>query len=150
MSKLTEVQQKFLKQLFGPSMGNAKDASKTVIGTEDYSSLMTDELTIAIRKRADSELALNVPKAVFIISKIMDDPESHPFMDKLHRVAADVLDRAGLSKQERVGNNMITVGVVMMPSKSIMPEPPTLENTPTNLLPQLRTEPLNAIQAPRT
>lgn len=148
MSKLSTIQQKFLSELFGAALGNAKLAAKNALGSEDYSSILTPELISEIKQRADKELALQTPKAVFIISKMLDDPENAPFMDKLHKVAADVLDRAGISKQERAGSSMLTVGVVMLPSKAVLPEPPTIENEKKNDGPVLLTAPidLNAIQ----
>lgn len=141
--RLSPTQTAFLNNLFGVCNGNLKQAAKLTTGSDEYSGLLTDELTFAIKKRADTELALNVPKAVYIISKMLDDPEGAPFMDKLHKVAADILDRAGLSKQERAGNNMLTVGVVMLPSKAALPEPPTIENQVKQTGPTLLTQPIN-------
>ena len=125
--QLSPTQTEFLKNLFGVASGNLKQAAKLTINSEDYSSLLTDELTSAIKKRADAELAASVPRAVNVIQQMLNDPESVMFMDKLHKIAADVLDRAGLSRQERAGNNMMTVGVVLIPNKASLPEPPTIE-----------------------
>lgn len=124
MTKLTATQTEFLRQLFGPCSGNLKQASKAAIGSEDYSVLMTDEVLEAIKRRADNELVLNVPKAVFIMQKMLDEPESMVFLEKLHKVAADILDRAGLAKQERPNSGAMQVGIVMLPTKAALPEPP--------------------------
>lgn len=132
MAKLTATQEAFLKQLFGPCSGNLKTASKAVIGSEDYSQLMTDELLTAIKSRADSELILSVPKAVYIMQKLLD-PEDGSFFasDKLHKIAGDILDRAGLSRQERPTHNSTTIGIVMLPNKALLPVPPKqLESVP--------------------
>lgn len=127
MAKLSATQETFLKCLFGPANGNLKAAAKATFGTEEYQDILTDELLDAIKKRADNQLTLNVPKAVFIMQKILDEPESFMFMDKLHKVAADILDRAGLSKKERGGNNTSVIGIVMLPNKMQLPEPPQVE-----------------------
>lgn len=127
VARITPTQQEFLKILFGKAAGNLKTAAKEILGTEDYSDLLTDELLNAIKRRADSELTMNVPKAIFIMQKMLDEPESMLYMDKLHKVAADILDRAGVSKQERPSNNTMTVGIVMLPNKIPLTEPVLIE-----------------------
>lgn len=123
MAKLTQTQHEFVKALFGAALGNLKTAAK-MVGVDDYSVLMTEELTEAIKKRADTELVMNVPKAVQMMNKILNDPDSVPYMDKLHKVAADILDRAGLAKQERPNSGGATIGLVFLPDKKSLPEPP--------------------------
>lgn len=125
--KLSPTQAAFLKALFGEAQGNMKLACKEVTGSEDYQLLLTEELIDAIKRRSDQELQLNSARAVFILGKIMDDPESVLYADKVAKVATEVLDRAGLSKRERAGNNQTVVGVVFLPNKTPLPEPPMLE-----------------------
>lgn len=126
-ARLSPTQLDFLRHLFGKANGNLALAAKEAIGTEDYSQLLTDELLDAIKKRADDELVLNIPKAVFIMSKMLSEPEGMLYSDKLHKVAADVLDRAGLSKRERPSSGNVTVGIVLLPNKQMLPEPPNHE-----------------------
>lgn len=123
MAKLTSTQHEFLTFLFGPALGNLTVAAE-MVGIKDYSVLMTEELTEAIKKRADAEIAMNVPRAVHMINKILTDHENVPYMDKLHKVCADVLDRAGISKQERPNSGGAAIGLVFLPDKKALPEPP--------------------------
>jgi hypothetical protein len=133
MQKLTETQHEFVKALFGPAAnGNLNSAAKE-IGIDDYTMLMTQELIEAIKKRADMELVMNVPKAVHVMSKILNNPEEIGFMDKLHKVAADVLDRAGISKQERPQAAGTNIGLVFLPDKKLLPEPPSDETIDQNI-----------------
>lgn len=124
MAKLTTTQLDFIKHLFGKANGDMKKASFLAIENEDYSGLLTDELLDEIKRRADQELILNVPKAIFIMNKMLSEPESMPFLEKLHKVSADILDRAGLSKRERPSSSNMTVGVILLPNKAKLPELP--------------------------
>lgn len=124
MAKLTSLQQEFIKALFGPAMGNLKAAAKAC-GLDDYSDLMTDELSEEIKKRADKELVMNVARATYVINQMLNEAEGGVFFsEKLHKVATDILDRAGISKQERPHHAGVTVGLVFLPNKNILPEPP--------------------------
>jgi len=123
-ARLSPVQQEFLKQLFGPCLGNVRKAAEAVCGTDDYTQFMTEEMSEAIKKRADQELVFNVPKAVATMQKILDDPDNTPYMDKLHKVAADILDRAGLSKVDRNVKGSTQIGLVLLPSLNPNPEQP--------------------------
>lgn len=132
--KLSAVQKLFLKTLFGKAQGDLKKASAE-LGFDDYSQLMTDEFIDAIKKRADNELMLSVPRAIYIINKMITDEDGGMFVsDKLHKVCADVLDRAGLSRRERASSGSTTIGLVFLPSKNALPEPPTIENQPVKML----------------
>lgn len=134
MAKLTATQEVFVKNLFGPANGNLKTAAQAAIGSEDYSQLMTDDLLQYIKSRADNELVLNVPKAIYIMQKMLDETDGSYFVnDKLHKVAADILDRAGISRQERPQHQTTAIGVIFLPNKAALPTPPqqeviTLEN----------------------
>lgn len=141
-NKLSPTQNLFIKELFGNCHGNVKNAAKAVLGTEDYSSLMTDDLIEAIRGRADAELALQAPKAIHTITRMLEEPENMMFMDKLHKVCADVLDRIGVSKQERHTVGQVAIGIVLLPTKEKLPEPPTIEHSQTIEGPILLTRPV--------
>ena len=124
MAKLSPVQAEFLKQLFGPALGDLKKAAE-LAKIDDFQHILTDDLVEAIKTRADTEIALNVPKAVFRINQMLNEPETVPFIEKLHKVCTDVLDRSGLSKAERPNASGATIGLVYLPSKKPLPEPPS-------------------------
>lgn len=127
MARLSALQEDFLKELFGVHAGDIKKAAAAV-GVSDYSTLMTDEMTNAIRTRADNELIFNAAKAVYTMSKILENPEGVPYFDKLHKVAADVLDRAGLGKVDRSVKGATAIGLVFLPDLKPVPQPPEEEN----------------------
>lgn len=124
-SKLTDLQQKFLKNLFGAALGDTTLACE-MTGIADYQDLMTDDLIEEIRTRADQNLSMNVPKAVFLIQKMLANSEDGSMFvsEKLHKVATDLLDRVGLSKKERPNSGGTTLGLVFLPAKASLPLPP--------------------------
>lgn len=122
--KLTPIQTEFINILFGKAMGSVKVACE-ICGIEDYLTILTDGLIEAIRTKADQALALSVPRAVHVIQKMLDTEEGSVFVsEKLHKVAIDVLDRVGLSKKERPSSGGTTIGLVFLPNKMPLPEPP--------------------------
>lgn len=122
--KLSALQHEFLKQLFSVAQGNMPTAAKAV-GLDDYGILLDDAMVEAIKTRADKELAGNIPRAVYVINKMLEDDGSGMFVsDKLHKVATDILDRAGLSKQERPQTGSQQMGLIFLPNKIPLPEPP--------------------------
>lgn len=129
MANLSNIQKAFLVELFGPSMGSLKTAAKVVLGTEDYSSILTDDLLAAIRKRGDAEIVAHIPKAIHTLSKMLENPEQSMYMDKLQKIASDILDRAGIVKKEAARNDNLTIGVVLLPAKGKLPEPPTIDQS---------------------
>lgn len=136
-SKLSPTQLAFVNELYGSSMGDFKQAAKKVIGSEDYHSLMTDDLLAEIKRRGDAQLTMNVPKAIHVISQMLENPAETLFLDKLHKIAADILDRAGISKQERPQHSTMQIGIVLLPTKTVLPEPPTIEGVAHTLAPVL-------------
>ena len=129
--KLTPLQQDFLTQLFGKACGNLTTAAEAV-GVEDYSILMTEELIEAIKKRADNEIALNVPRAIFTMQNMLTNPNETFNMDKLTKLCTEFLDRAGLGKVERSGGGGLKIGLVILPDKLMLEEPEveTIEANP--------------------
>jgi len=124
MAKLSQLQHEFIRQLFGASQGNVKAAAKAV-GVEDYSTLFTNELVEELKLRADREMALNIPRAVYVISKMINEEDGALFFnEKLHKVCADLLDRQGLAKQERPNSGATSIGLIFMPNKQELPPPP--------------------------
>jgi len=142
MAKLTEIQNQFIKELFNDSLGDVKEAAKKVLGTEDYSSLLTDELIAEIQKRSEVEIALQAPKAIHTLSQMLKNPEGSFFIDKLSKVAQDILDRAGVSKKEAKQSSQMTIGVVLLPSKTVLAEPPAIEQGKTIEGPVLLSSPV--------
>lgn len=137
VSKLSPTQLAFIKELYGNSLGNLKEASKKVLGSEDYDSLMTADLIAEIKRRGDEQLALNVPKAIHVITQMLENPGETLFLDKLHKIAADLLDRVGLAKSERPQTSTLQIGIVLLPTKVALPEPPTIEGVAHTLAPML-------------
>ena len=142
MAKLSPTQQIFIKELFGAAMGDLSLAADKAIGTADYSSLMTDELLAEIRKRADAEILMQAPKAVYTISKILANPEGSFYIDKLAKICGDVLDRAGISKKEQSSGSQMQIGIVFLPAKQQLPEPPALESIAAIQEPRLLQKPV--------
>lgn len=136
-SKLSPTQLAFVNELYGSSMGNLKEAAKKVTGSEDYNSLMTDDLIAEIKRRGDMQIAMSVPKAIHVISQMLENPSETLFLDKLHKIAGDLLDRAGLSKSERPQHSTMQIGIVLLPTKVALPEPPTIEGVAHTLAPML-------------
>lgn len=135
MAKLTATQESFLKALFGSCAGNLKAAAKEATGSEDYTSFIDENLLQALKRRADQEVVLSSAKAAFILQRIMDNPEDLLFFKDVAKVASDILDRSGISRQERMAGGGSVIGLVMMPMKAILPDPPsqealTIESTP--------------------
>lgn len=127
---LSVPQLAFVNALYGPARGNLKEAAKIATGAEEYIQLMDDVLLDAIKKRADNELTLSVPKALYVMTTALDKPEDAFFIDKLHKIAADILDRAGVSKQERPSQSTQMIGIVMLPAKAALPAPPPPPDAP--------------------
>lgn len=128
--KLTPLQQEFLKVLFGPvCQGNLKDAANE-LGITDFDDLLTPELTSAIKSRADHEITLNVPRAIFVMRNMLDNPNSSFNMDKVTKLCTEFLDRAGLGKVERASEGGLKIGLVILPNKIVLQEPEneTIEN----------------------
>jgi hypothetical protein len=136
-SKLSPTQIQFVKELYGSSMGNLKEAAKKVIGSEDYEGLLTADLIAEIKKRGDEQLAMSVPKAIYVLTNMLENPGETLFLDKLSKIAQDLLDRAGLSKNERPQTSTLQIGIVLLPTKVALPEPPTIEGVAHTLAPML-------------
>lgn len=124
-AKITATQAAFLNYLFGAGCGDLNATAKA-LGYEDYSHLLTAEFIEEVKKRADQQLAMNVPRAVHVLSKMLHDGDAF-VNDKLAKVAADILDRSGISKQERPSASGTTIGLVFMPDKKQLPEAPREE-----------------------
>lgn len=123
MAKLTTLQNDFLTALFGPAAGSLAEAAKAT-GVSDISQLMTEEFAAEIKRRADNEMLFNVPKAIHVMKNMLENPQAVMNMDKLLKVATEFLDRAGLSKQERGLSGQGAIGLVFLPNKVVVQEPP--------------------------
>tara|TARA_R100000655_G_scaffold12739_2_gene29152 strand:+ start:258 stop:638 length:381 start_codon:yes stop_codon:yes gene_type:complete len=117
MSKqLTEKQKKFIDALFGEAMGNHRLA----MDIAGYSSNttwrdVTANLNEEILQASKEYLSMHAPKAAVAITGIIDDPTELGNRDKL-TAAKDVLDRAGVVKQEKIEVNTPS-GLFILPSK---------------------------------
>ena len=117
MSKqLTEKQKKFIDALFGEAMGNHRLA----MDIAGYSSNttwrdVTANINEEILQASKEYLSMHAPKASVAITGIIDDPTELGNRDKL-TAAKDVLDRAGVVKQEKIEVNTPS-GLFILPSK---------------------------------
>ena len=114
--KLTERQQKFIDALFGEAMGNHRLA----MDIAGYSSNttwrdVTANINEEILQASKEYLSMHAPKAAVAITGIIDDPTELGNRDKL-TAAKDVLDRAGVVKQEKIEVNTPS-GLFILPSK---------------------------------
>jgi hypothetical protein len=134
-NKLTEDQTKFLSALFTTCMGDLKKAANEAIGTEDYSSLVDDALLSELKKKSDREIQLSAAKATFILRKVLDHPEDLVFFKDVAKVASDILDRAGISRQERSVSHSSVLGLVFLPPKAELPPPPPEEKITIDSVP---------------
>lgn len=122
-AKLTQLQSEFLKILFGPlAQGNLTVAANE-LGITDYEALLTPELTSAIKSRADHEITLNVPRAIFVMRNMLDNPNNSINMEKVTKLCTEFLDRAGLGKVERMSEGGLKIGLVILPNKFEIKEP---------------------------
>ena len=118
MSKeLTEKQKKFIDALFGEAMGN----HRLVMDIAGYSPNttwrdVTANLNEEILQASKEYLSMHAPKAAVAITGIIDDPTELGNRDKL-TAAKDVLDRAGVVKQEKIEVNTPS-GLFILPSKN--------------------------------
>jgi len=118
MSKeLTEKQKKFIDALFGEAMGDHRLA----MDIAGYSSNttwrdVTANLNEEILQASKEYLSMHAPKAAVAITGIIDDPTELGNRDKL-TAAKDVLDRAGVVKQEKIEVNTPS-GLFILPSKN--------------------------------
>lgn len=122
-ANLTQLQQQFLKILFGPlAQGNLTIAANE-LGITDYETLLTPELTSAIKSRADHEITLNVPRAIFVMRNMLDNPNNLFNMEKVTKLCTEFLDRAGLGKVDRASEGGMKIGLVILPNKFVIAEP---------------------------
>ena len=116
--ELTELQQKFLNELFGEAKGNYAKAMRL----EGYSENTNPHNIIQsirheIIERAELEMAAHAPKAVMSMVGVLDDPTEIGTREKL-LASQQILDRVGLSKVEKI--NIETnkpVGLFVLPAK---------------------------------
>jgi hypothetical protein len=100
--KMTENQQRFLEALFGEAKGNYREAMR-IAGYSDNTPTkdVVEPLSEEIEKMTRSYIAWNGPKAVMILSGILDGSELLGVKEKI-AVAKDFLDRAGFGKVEKI------------------------------------------------
>ena len=122
--ELTELQQKFLNELFGEAKGNYAKAMRLAGYSENTNPHhIIQSIRHEIIERAELEMAANAPKAVMSMGGVLDDPTELGVREKL-MASQQILDRVGLSKVEKI--NVETnkpVGLFVLPAKKEENEP---------------------------
>ena len=113
---LTDNQTKFLEVLFDEAGGNHALAKKLAGYSENTpTKAVRDSLKDEIVSATTDYLAQIAPKAAVAMAKALDDPTELGNRDKL-TAAKDILDRAGVVKQEKIEVNTPS-GLFILPSK---------------------------------
>jgi len=116
--ELTELQQKFLNELFGEAKGNYAKAMRLAGYSENTNPHhIIQSIRHEIIERAELEMAAHAPKAVMSMVGVLDDPTEIGTREKL-LASQQILDRVGLSKVEKI--NIETnkpVGLFVLPAK---------------------------------
>lgn len=122
-NKLTDKQTLFIELLFTDEYVNNPKGAALVAG---YSSSMANHVSVILNspnikeeilRRIDEYLVINAPKSVFNILNVMDNPNQAGAKARLDAAAA-VLDRAGITKKERVEvEHKVASGVFLLPAK---------------------------------
>lgn len=114
--QLTEKQNDFLNALFGEAVGDHRLAMD-IAGYSPSTTIrdVTLGLQEEILQGSREYLAVNAPKAAVAITGIIDDPTELGNRDKL-TAAKDVLDRAGVIKQEKIEVSAPS-GLFILPAK---------------------------------
>jgi len=99
---MIEKQKSFLDFLFGEARGNAREAMR-MAGYSDSTNVteVTGPLSKEIEERTRRFIADSGPKAVFSMMDILEGKELLGVKEKI-MVAKDFLDRAGISKTEKI------------------------------------------------
>ena len=99
---MTENQKKFLEALFGEAKGNHRQAMR-LAGYSDNTTVkeVVEPLSEEIEKMTRQYIAWNGPKAVAILTGVLDGTELLGVKEKI-TAAKDFLDRAGFSKTEKI------------------------------------------------
>ena len=112
---MTEQQEKFLNALFGEAQGNFREAMNIAgYAQTEYPARLIRSLKAEIIERAEYMLAANAPKAVLSMSGILDDPSALGNKDRL-AAAKEILDRAGIVKNEKVEHKTNGAAIVFLP-----------------------------------
>lgn len=115
MSKLTEQEQLFLEYLFQEAAGDVR-AAMSLAGypkSQTITSLLS-KLHDEVIQKAREYLVGHTPEAVIKMIGVMRDP-STPGTPNLLKAAQEIMDRAGLVKEEKVA--VTSGGVVFLPEK---------------------------------
>jgi hypothetical protein len=124
---LTPLQQKFLDALFGEAEGDPQLAKKLAGYSPDTATMhIINSMKEEIIEQAQLYLAMHSPKASKAMVDVMDDPVALGNDNKL-KAAAQILDRVGIAKQEKVEVKSNTTGIFLLPPKN-----KNAEETPTD------------------
>lgn len=116
--ELTEKQRAFLDALLGEAKGDVRDAMSAA-GYSDTtaSTAVTIPLKEEIVDAALTFLSSNAPKAAFGMVGVLDEPDALGARNAI-AAAAQVLDRVGLVKKEKLEVSSPEGGIVFLPPKS--------------------------------
>ena len=121
--KLTEKQQSFLNNLI-ETKGDLKLSAELAGYAGNHYQIM-QSLKQEIVELASTVLAREAPKAAFKLVEVMESDTAIPQANVKLQAAQTILDRVGVTKQERVEvNHKTSGGVFILPAKK---EPITIE-----------------------
>lgn len=118
---MTDKQKAFLDHLFGEARGDALKAKRLAGYSEETTvAEITTALAKEIEERTRRFIADNGPKAVFSMMDILEGREMLGVKEKIV-VAKDFLDRAGISKTEKIEVESKSP-VFLLPAKKVNDE----------------------------
>lgn len=125
---LTELQESLVEEMFAPEHQTGKDNRRKAAVAAGYSpktmlsKIFTPKVVEAIISRSAAEISIATPKAVKSLEDILDDPTSMGNRERL-AAAAQILDRGGLAKVERIQHEIQTDAPIFIlpPKKTELP-----------------------------
>lgn len=120
MTDLTEKQEKFLELIFLPEYVDDYKSAALTAGYSENSKvydILTEPVIKEIVKRVDHFIAVNTPKSINGILRVMQNPDMKG-AKALLEASGMLLDRAGISKKERLDiHHDVVSGVFILPVK---------------------------------
>ena len=114
---LTEKQQRFLEVLFDEAGGDVVAAKKLAgYGETSSTTAIVEALKDEIADKTRTYFARTAPKAAMAMVGALYDPTELGIKEKMV-AAKDLLDRAGLSKVDKVDVSSSSGGIFYLPSK---------------------------------
>lgn len=117
---LTDQEQSFIENLFDPQYKGVAAAAARAAGypATTKPSTLISRLSNEILAYGEKVLVSHTPRAIMEMVKIFDDP-THPNTKDVIAVAKEIMDRAGLSKKDKlqVENTGLSNVFVLPPKK---------------------------------